>query len=152
MAKSRSLAAKLARIAELQALRTMASEMALAGAQRECDEARDRADGCEQALAERAAEVERCFGNEALDLTAIGIGRAMLAALGDERDRALGEFRAAHLREGERRADWLRETRLSERTGELLRKATRHASQKREDATVTELSLLRFARADEVRA
>lgn len=144
MADARTLPARLARIAQLQSLRTLASKTGLAEAQRECDEARGRLEQREQAVAERAGEVERCFAADHLDLTALRIGSAILATLGNERDRAQGEFAECEAREGESRAEWLRETRLAERAEGLLRKATRHAVQKREDATVTELNNLRF--------
>jgi hypothetical protein len=152
MADAPNLPARLARIAELQSLRTMASKTELADSQRRRDEARGMLEECEQALAERASAVESCFAEERLDLTALGIGREMLAALTHERDRAQGEFVECETREGESRAEWLREAKLTERAEGLLRKATRHAAQKREDAAVTEMTNLRFVRALRARA
>jgi hypothetical protein len=145
MADARTLPAKLAWIVELQSLRTLASKTELANSQRHCDEARGRLEAREQALAERASELEDCFAAERLDLTALGIGRAMLAALAHERDRAEGEFGECERREDESRAAWLRESGLSKRAEKLLSKAARHAAQKREDAVVTEITGLRFA-------
>jgi hypothetical protein len=146
MADARTLPDRLARIAELQALRTLAGKTRLAEAQRHSDEARRCLEQREQAFSERARDVERHFAAERLDLTALGIGRAVLASLADECGRARGDFASCEAREAESRADWLRETRLSQRAEEMFRKAARHAAQKREDATVTELATLRFAR------
>lgn len=152
MIDSRTPPAKLARIAELQSLRTMAGKADLAQAQRRCDAARGRLEEREQALAERAGEVERCFAADRLDLTVLGIGRAVLAALSVERDLAQGALSACDSYEAERRAEWLRQSQLSKRAEGRLRKAVRHAAQKREDRTTTELTIARFIHAGRTHA
>jgi len=140
MRNARMLAPRLARIAELQSLRAMASKTRLAEAQRRSDEARLGLESREREIAERAEHVERCFSAPTLDLAALGIGRAMLAALAGERDRASEDLDECEASENSRRKEWLGETRLAERAREMERKSARYAVQKREDEAVIELA------------
>jgi hypothetical protein len=145
MPNNRDLAARLARIAELRRLKSLSSRAELARAQERRDAAQALLAECDEALGVRAAGIERLFGGENLDIAALGIGRAVLAALAGERDQAEAECEARQQVEGQHRSQSDRDRNLEQRACVAHRKAARQAAQKREDAAALESTILRLA-------
>lgn len=152
MRHNRGSPSRLARIAELQGLRALASEGELAHAQDRRNIAQSALDRSNEAFAQREADVDGLFTGAVLDITALGLGRAVLATLARERNTAAAELELKQAEEEERRGEWNADRALETRAREIHRKARRHVAQKREDAASLEVALLRLAGAEGARS